>query len=91
MYRLYLLSLLIRLQSAVERHDPELAHSLIEDPPLYPDEPFLFEYIDRLIAALSERMEVPDIHRNLALPRVAQVIGYLQGIRAVAAEAWDMR
>jgi hypothetical protein len=91
MNRHYLRFLLIRLQSAIERVDPELARSVVEEPPLNPDEPFLFEYIDRLVAALSKKMDVPHVERDPALRFVTQIIGYLQGIRAVAAETWDMR
>jgi hypothetical protein len=36
-------------------------------------------------------MDVPHVERDPALRFVTQIIGYLQGIRAVAAETWDMR
>jgi hypothetical protein len=91
MNRHYLRFLLIRLQSAIERVDKELARSVVEEPPLNPDEPFLFESIDRLVVALSKKMDVPHVERDPALRFVTQIIGYLQGIRAVAAETWDMR
>jgi hypothetical protein len=91
MNRDYLLFLLIRLQSAIERADEELARSLVAEPPLNPDGPFLFEYIDRLVAALSKRADAPHVCGAPALLFVAQAIGYLQGIRAVTAEAWDLR
>ena len=91
MNRNYLRFLLIRLQSAVERVDPTLAHSVGKEPPLHPDEPFLFEYIDRLVAALSKRMDAPHVSRGRGALSFAQAIGYLQGIRALAAEAWDGR
>lgn len=75
--------IIVRLQSAVEKADPELARSLIEEPPR-PGEPFVREYLDRLMAALQERIDTGDLRRYPALRTYARMIPDLQILREAA-------
>ncbi len=77
--------ILARLQSSVEQADPKLARSLVAEPPRRPNEPFLIEYLDRLITALQERLDRGHLCCDPALPIYAQMIPTLQRIRAAAA------
>jgi len=60
------------MQGTIERADEELARSLIMEPPLHQDAPFLFESIDRLVTALSKTMAVPHISHDRAMPFIAR-------------------
>jgi len=77
---------LVRVQSALEKADPELARSLLAEPPRRPDEPFGLEYIDRLMRALQERVDCGDLRRHPELPLLPKMIRTLRRLRAAAEE-----
>lgn len=50
--------------------------------------------LDNVVESVKSARASPqarDVERDPALRFATQIIGYLQGIRAVAAEVWDMR
>ncbi len=80
--------LLKRIQRIIRNADPELAESIVAEPSRNPDEPFLFEYLDRLMAALAERIADPD---EIARRELKLLLRYVRRIRTTSAEQWDMR
>jgi hypothetical protein len=86
MKRIHLPYLLSQLQASIERADPELARALVAEPPRRLGEPFVFEYIDRLIAALRERIDSRDLRRYPELPLYRQMIRNLRRLRAGVAK-----
>lgn len=72
---------LLRVQAEIQSVDPKLVRSLVAEPSR-PDEPFVFEYIDRLIAALQERVDRDDVRRDPSLPIYVVMIRNLGRLRA---------
>ena len=85
-----LIRVLTEVEGIILRVDPSLAEALGSGPPQNPEEPFLFEYLDRLIAALTSKAagKGPLASKPAIL---AEMIGGLQEIRTLAAEEWGMR
>ncbi len=80
--------LLRRMQRIIRNADPELARSVLAEPARNPDEPFLFEYLDRLMAALAELIADPN---EVARRELKVLLRYVRRIRIMSAEQWDMR
>lgn len=76
------------MQRIIRDADPELARSLVAEPPRDPDEPRLFEYLDRLLAALAERIADPT---QVASHELKLLLRYVRRLRLTSAEQWDMR
>lgn len=80
--------ILRRMQRSIRKADPDLARSLVAEPRRNPDEPFLFEYLDRLIAALTLKIADPN---QAARRQMKAVLRYVRRIRLTSAEEWDLR
>ncbi|HYC89386.1 MAG TPA: hypothetical protein VEO54_09265 [Thermoanaerobaculia bacterium] len=68
--------------------DPEMARTLLAEPSRNPDDPFLFEYLDRFIAALMEMIANPyEVGRR----ELRLLLHYVRRIRVKSARQWDGR
>ena len=63
--------LLHRMQNIARDVDPDMARALVAEPRQHPDDPFLFEYLDRFAKALTKLIADPDepdqLHNTLTI------------------------
>lgn len=77
-----------RMQNVARGVDPVMARALVAAPRRNPDEPFLFEYLDRFVTALTKMIADP---HEVARDELQMVLYYVRKTRMLAAEEWDMR
>jgi hypothetical protein len=80
--------ILHRMQQIARNVDGEMARTLLAEPSRNPDDPFLFEYLDRFIAALTEMIANP---YELARRELKLLLHYVRRIRVKSAKQWDGR
>ena len=82
-------AMVLYLHHFIRQADAAITDTALAQPPQNPDEPFVFEYIDRVIAGLVARIEgIEDPLQLLLIPSLSSVIDHLEGVRSAAWVGW---